>query len=180
MMPRAALIAWSLASVCLAQTPQYDAFCDRDGNITSEPQQRAAFMMVRDAGQLEAVYADAAAGNARAQRVWQALEASFDGAGVGAAERATRPGCLVPGYRELSRSCIPDWSFLDFLRQDKPGGARLRKVIFGAFAARARERGLENKLILSAVNGLLAVGGSVPPAVETRRGGTSMTSTLHV
>jgi hypothetical protein len=115
--------------------------------------------LVRNPEQLEAVHSDAAQGNARAKRVWQELEASFSSSGVELAERATRPGCLVPVYRELSGSCRPDWSFLDFLAKDKPGASQLRKVVFDAFAARARERGLENQAILSAASSLLAVGG---------------------
>jgi DNA-binding winged helix-turn-helix (wHTH) protein len=65
---------------------------------------------------------------------------------------------MVPALRELSGWCVPDWSFLDFLSKEKPGGVQLRVVIFRAFAARARERGLRNQLILSTVNGLVGAG----------------------
>jgi putative RNase toxin 24 of polymorphic toxin system len=192
---RLALLAWGMAATGLAGGPNYDAFSDRDGNIATEQHHQAAIALVRDRERLEAVYADAVGGNTRARKVWSELEASFEGAGLEVAERSTRPGCLVPAYRELSRSCLPDWSFLDFLAKDRPGGAQLRKVIFTAFAARAHERGLENQAILSAITGLIGTGVAaaalreaevaagaggavrgVPPApgVASGRGGTKL------
>jgi len=151
------LVAWGFGLTAQAGAPDYDAFSEPDGAIVTEHQQAALIALVRSPEQLEAVYADAAKGNERAKHVWQQLEATFTAAGEGVADRATRPGCLVPGYRELSRSCIPDWSFLSFLAQDRPGAARLRRAIFAAFAARARANGLENQIVLSVVNGLVSV-----------------------
>jgi len=51
---------------------------------------------------------------------------------------------------------------------------KLRSAIFRAFAVRARERGLENQLILSVVNGLLSVAlaSSVLATIEAREVGT--------
>jgi hypothetical protein len=139
------------------QAPNYDAFSEPDGYIATKEQELAAWAMLRDPEQLEAVYANAVRGNLRATHVLQQLEATLLASGRALAERASRPECLVPAYRELSKRCIPDWSFIDFLRADRPGGNRLRRNIFGAFAERARERHWENQLILSAVNGLISV-----------------------
>jgi hypothetical protein len=154
----ATAVMLALASVSLAQAPNYDAFSDSGGNIITEQHHAAATALLHDRESLEAVYSDAAKGHARAQRAWQELEANLSHAGVEVAERSTRPGCLIPVYRELAGSCRPDWSFLDFLAQDREGAARLREVIFSAFAGRARERGLKNQAILATVNGLVSAG----------------------
>jgi hypothetical protein len=148
---------WVVASSALAGGPDYDAFSEPDGKIATVRQETAAWSMLRDPEQLEAVYADAVKGMPRAIHVMQQLEATFAASGQEVAERSSRPGCLVPVYKELSGTCRPDWSSLDYLSKDRPGGIRLREVIFGAFAARARERGLENEPILAAVNGLLSL-----------------------
>src|SRR5689334_24958661 len=86
----------------LAGTPNYDAFSDRDGHVRDE-HATAVQAMVRDPHQLEAVYADAVKGNARAARVFQELETLFFPAiGREVAERTSQPECMVPVYRELS------------------------------------------------------------------------------
>lgn len=137
--------------------PNYDAFSDRDGHI-HEKHVVAAQTMVRDPEQLEIVYADAAKGNARAARVFQELETHFfPEIGREVAERTSGPDCLVPVYRELSGQCIPNWGGLDFLRDQSEAGRRLRKAVADAYAARARERGVQNQAILSAMGALLAV-----------------------
>jgi hypothetical protein len=148
---------WVVASSALAGTPDYDAFSEPDGEIATTRQETAAWSMLRDPEQLEAVYADVVKGMPRAVHVMQQLEATLAASGREVANRSSRPGCLVPGYKELSGTCRPDWSFLDFLSKERAGGVRLRQVVFGAFAARARERGLENEAVLAAVNGLLSI-----------------------
>lgn len=155
---RAGVMLVTLAGSVAAQTPNYDAFSERDGEIATQQQEVAAFELVKNAAQLEAVYSDAAKGNVRAQHVWQQLEATFTATGTRLGEQVTRPGCLVMGYRELSKECVPGWSFLDFLAKDRPGANRLREITFRAFAVRARQRGLENQLIISAASGLIAIG----------------------
>ena len=144
-------------ALAVAGGPDYDAFSQADGFIAPH-QERAAWEMLRDPDRFEAVYADAAKGNQRAAGVVRQLEVTLSASGREIAERVNRPGCLVPVVRELAASCRPDWSFLDFLSQERPGGLRLRTAIFTAFAVRAHELGLENQVILSAANGLLAVG----------------------
>lgn len=151
-------LTWSAVAQVQTQATDYDTFSNPDGSITTEQQHAAAFAMVHHPEQLEAVYSDAVKGNARARRTWQWLEASYAGAGEQVAETVTRSGCLVPIYSELSGTCRPDWSSLSYLSEDRPGAAHLRKAIFDAFAAKARERGLQNQAILAAANGFVSVG----------------------
>jgi hypothetical protein len=150
-----ALALW--CGIALAGAPNYDAFSEPDGFIRTEAQQRAAWAMLHDPEQVDALYADAAKGNARAAHVVEQLEATLAASGRKLADAASEPDCLVPVARELRQKCRPDWTFFDFLSQDRRGGIRLRTAIFGAFARRARERGMQNQLILSVVNGLLAI-----------------------
>jgi hypothetical protein len=142
----------------LAQSPDYDAFSDRDGNILTERHGRALFAMLQKPGMVERLFADAAKGDRRAKRIVETLEADyFPDTGRELAEKVSRPPCLVPALRELSGWCVPEWSFLDFLDKDKPGGARLRKALFDGFAERIRVRGLENQIVLSAMTALLGI-----------------------
>jgi len=143
--------------LAVAGTPRYDAFSEPEGFIRTEAQERALWEVLHDPEQVDALYADAAKGNARAAHVVEQLEATFAATGRKAAEVASEPHCLVPVVRELKVECRPNWAGLDYLKEDRPGGIRLRTAIFRAFAVRARERGLENQLILSVVNGLIAV-----------------------
>lgn len=149
----AVLVMWTLA-----QAPDYDAFCDRDGNMLTREHGLALFAMLQRSGQVEAIFADAARGNPRAKRVVETLEKDyFPDIGRELAEQVSRPPCLVPAVRELSGWCVPDWTFLDFLSKEQPGGARLRKAFFDGYAERLRQRGLENQLVLSAMNAILGV-----------------------
>jgi hypothetical protein len=150
-----ALALW--CGTALAGGPNYDAFSEKDGFIATEAQQRAAWAMLHDPEQVEALYTDAAKGSERAAHVIEQLEATLAASGRKLAEQASEPECLTPVARELNKRCHPVWAFLDFLSQEKPGAVKLRSAIFRAFAVRAHERGLENQLILSLVNGLLSV-----------------------
>jgi hypothetical protein len=147
-----------LAFPALAGAPDYDAFCDRNGKITTEQHGFGLIAMLNRPEQVEGIYADAANGDARAQRVVDELETSyFPDTGRELAELVSRPPCLLPAFRELSGWCVPNWSFLNFLDKDKPGGGRLRKALSDGFAERAHERQLENQVILSALNALIGV-----------------------
>lgn len=150
----AAIAAWW--AIAVAAGPDYDAFSEKDGYIATEAQERAAWAMLHDPEQVEAVYADAAKGSSRAAHVIEQLEATLAATGRKLADRASEPDCLVPAANELRLKCRPIWVFIDFLSQDRPGGIRLRSAILRAFAVRAHERGLENQLVLSLVNGLLS------------------------
>lgn len=143
--------------LAVAGAPNYDAFSEPDGFIRTEAQERAAWAALHDPEQVDALYADAAKGNVRAAHVVEQLEATLAATGRKLAEQASEPDCLVPVAQELQKKCRPPWTGLDYLSQERPGGIRLRTAIFRAFALRAHERGMENQLILSAVNGLLAV-----------------------
>ena len=151
----AALTLW--CATAIAGAPDYDAFSDPDGHIATVLQELAAWKMMRDPDQLEAVFADAVKGNERAIHVVQQLEATLSASGRKVAERVSRAECLVPGAQQVVQSCRPDWTFLDFLSMERPGGVRLRLAIFSAFATRAHELGLQNQAILSAINGLLSI-----------------------
>lgn len=58
-----AVVLWALV-----QVPNYDAFSDRDGSMSTAEHGRGLIAMLRSPGQVEAIYQDAAAGNARAGR----------------------------------------------------------------------------------------------------------------
>jgi len=148
----------ALAWLCVAQPPDYDALSDRYGNVLTERHHAALIALARDPEQLDAVYSEAAKGSARAVNIWAELERQLAQAGTGVADRVTSPECQVMVYRELAGTCIPDWTFLDFLNRGRPGADRLRETLSRAFATRARERGLQNQVLISAVNALVGVG----------------------
>jgi len=152
-----ASLLWALALPVLAQVPNYDSLSDKDGNITARQRGRELIALAQKAG-AEAIYADASKGNPRAGRVFQALEADhFPGHGRELADLVRRAPCPQGAIllREQSGWCVPDWAFLDSLGKDRPGGARLRKALFDGYAERARQRGLDGQLVLSAMNALL-------------------------
>lgn len=147
-----------LALPAQAGGPDYDAFCDREGRITTKEHGLGLFKLVSSAAELESVFEEAKKGNPRAKRVFEELETSyFPDTGRELAELVSRPPCLVPALRELSGWCVPDWSFLDFLSKDKPGGVRLRVALLNGYLERARQRNLENRLVLSAMTSILGV-----------------------
>src|SRR6185295_8786509 len=147
------LMMWALA-----QAPNYDAFCDRDGNLLTHEHGLEMFAVLQRPGQVEAMFADAAKGNPRAKRVVEILETDyFPDIGRALAEKVSQPPCLIPALRELSGWCVPDWGYLDFLSKDQPGGVRLRRAFFDGYAERIRQRQLENQLVVSAANAILGV-----------------------
>jgi len=153
------LHAWGVASAALAGAPDYDAFSDRDGNIVTEQHGKALMRTLQDPEQVEAIFTDSERGEPRARKVWRTLETDyFPDTGRELAEKISRPPCLIPVARELSGWCVPNWGFIDFLSQEKPGGARLRRALFSGFEERARQRRLENQVILAAMNALLGAG----------------------
>ena len=135
-------MAFLLMMWALAQAPDYDAFCDQDGNIVTAQHGRGLIAMLERPGELESVYEDAAKGNARAARVFRMLETDyFPDYGRELAELVTRPPCLLPAFRELSGWCVPGWAFVDFLSKDQLGGGRLRKALFDGYAERLTSAG---------------------------------------
>ena len=71
--------------------------------------------------------------------------------GTGLADRASQPHCAL-----LPVGCVPDWHHFDALSKTQPGGVRLRLLLDESFRAEARQRGLENRLVVSLVNVVLA------------------------
>lgn len=153
-MTHGVLALW--CGLALAGAPNYAAFSEPDGFIKTEAQERAAWAMLHDPEQVDALYADAAKGNVRAAHVVEQLEATLAATGRKMADAASEPDCLVPVV-QVRQKCKPIWTGIDYLSQERPGGIKLRIAMFRAFAVRARERGMENQLILSVVNGLIAV-----------------------
>ena len=89
---------WWVAFV-VAAGPDYDAFSDREGHILAD--RPAAQAMVHDGEQIEAIYADAVKGNARAAKVFEELETIyFPYVGSKVAEKVSAPGCYLPALRE--------------------------------------------------------------------------------
>jgi hypothetical protein len=159
---RAAISGLLVPWMAYAGSLDLDALSDREGHIHPE-HVLAAQGLLRDCERLEALYAEAMRSNPRASRAFHELETIYAPAiGQEVADRE----CLVPIKRELIPGCLPDWSFIDFLRSDRPGGARLRRVIADAYAARMRQRGLEARLIATSLNAILAV--TVVGAVSQR------------
>lgn len=131
----------------------YDEFSLPDGRMKST---ESASALIHSWEKLEQVYLDAGRGNARAKQFVQDLEETFAAAGKNVAGHMYSLQCSLPVSRELSGTCTPNWSYLDFLRRDKPGAIRLRQVIAAAYEQRAKELGIRNDLIISAINLLLA------------------------
>ncbi|MBU7005762.1 hypothetical protein [Phosphitispora fastidiosa] len=139
----------------------YDSFCDSSGNMTDD---RAAMRMVSSWEQLDKVYQDADSGNPRAQKIIGQIENVYRAAGIAAADRTAQLGCLIPVYSDakdivpgelLGDRCTPNWSSLNYLRADKPGGRRLRDTIGRAFEERARKLHVYDELIIKSLNLLM-------------------------
>ena len=155
--------------------PDYDAFSHpsgemKDGNATAA--------MIQNWEQLDRVYADADAGEARAKRFIKDLEQTFAATGVYTAEKTAQPDCLIPAYRELKgavfdEGCVADWSSVSYLRTEKTGGIRLRQVIGEAYEKRAKELNVRNEIILHGLN-LVMAGVALKGALG--KGGTAVES----
>jgi hypothetical protein len=136
-----------------ATTVHYDDLCDASGSITDDTWQRV-LVMLHNPDQVDQMYADAVDGNQRAANFARQIEVTFEASGHEVARRTGSLWCQLPVVHELA-GCIPNWSYLDFLRRERPGGRRLREVIGDAFQAEAKEIHLKNQIIL---NALIALG----------------------
>jgi hypothetical protein len=139
------LLATQLA---LAAPPDDCAFVDEQG-VVQDP--LAAYAFLSQPVAVERLYDAATRREARAVRVWVALEGFVRELGTGLADRATEPHCAL-----LPVDCVPDWHRFDALSRTQPGGIRLRQVLDESFRSEAHERGLENRLAASLVNAVLA------------------------
>jgi hypothetical protein len=127
----------------------YDLYCDAHGNLVGRG---TDLLLTRRPSHLERVYADAQHGQPRAQRLFQQLEAIFRLSGMRVADKATSLPCLASPV-----PCKPEWGFLDgLLASNGPGAMHLRQALADSFALRARQRNMENTLILASLNVLLA------------------------
>ncbi len=135
------------------RTPNYDSFSDAEGHMTDSV---ATDRMIRNWQQLENVYSDAALGNKRAIQIIAEIENVYARTGIYVAEQNYSFECTLPVYREMSGKCIPNWSFLDYLRPDKPAGIRLRRIIGDAYRKKAEELSIRNEIIANALSLLLA------------------------
>jgi hypothetical protein len=95
-------------------------------------------------------------GHAQAEKLFGIVEAQFEGAGIFVANQVASLGCAVV---ELP-TCVPHWSFIEELLGpgDGPGARKLRKALADSFEQTARQRKVENTLVLATVNLLLTRG----------------------
>jgi len=127
----------------------YALYCDAHGNLVGRG---TDLLLTRRPSHLERVYADAQQGQPRARRLFQQLEAIFRLSGMRVADKATSLPCLASPV-----PCKPEWGFLDGLLASRgPGAMHLRNALADSFALRARQRNMENTLILASLNVLLA------------------------
>lgn len=122
----------------------------------------ADVLLVRRPKHLELVYALSRAGDstapdhAQAGQLFGIIEAEFKKTGVYVANQVVSLRCAAVELPD----CVPKWSFIDELLGpgDGPGSRRLRQALADSFEETARQRGMENTLVLATVNVLLARG----------------------
>ena len=131
----------------------YELYCDGQGRFAYDG---AALKLVRRLAHLERVYADERRGDARAAELVRELEEWFARTGGVVADTTTRPACLP--LPELTPECQPNWQFLTTLLGATREADRLREVVAHAYAVRARERGVKNRVIVAGINLLMAGG----------------------
>jgi len=165
--PVGRLVQRQQAEQTQAVAVDYDAFTLPDGAMKSGD---SAHRLTQNSAQLEQVYADADRGNTRAQRFIRDLEEVYAATGAAVADKEYSLLCQVPVIHEVG-SCIPNWSFIDYLQKDKPGGQRLRRALGNAYARRSKELRVRNEIIQHALNllyaGMVVRGGVLPKSVGT-------------
>jgi len=122
----------------------------------------ADVLLVRRPKHLEHVYAllsgkgTGQPEQARATKLFGEIERQFKDAGVYVANQVASLRCAAVELPD----CVPRWSFIEELLGpgDGPGARRLRQVLADSFAETARQRGLENNLVLAIANLLLTRG----------------------
>lgn len=125
----------------------YGLYSDDEGQMKGE---RSAVLLVHRSSHLERVYADAQAGNNRAQALVRQLEATFHATGAKAA--AMSEGLACPALP----ACAVKWQFLDELVPSRgEGGTRLREQLADGFVREARKQRVSNVAYAAALNVLL-------------------------
>ncbi|WPB75771.1 hypothetical protein KYC5002_43115 [Archangium violaceum] len=121
----------------------------------------ADVLLVRRPKHLERVYAlsragDKEPGREQARQLFGIIEAEFRGAGVYVANQVVSLRCAAVELPD----CVPRWGFIEELLGpgEGPGSRRLRQVLADSFEKTARQRGMENTLVLATVNVLLTRG----------------------
>jgi hypothetical protein len=120
----------------------------------------ADVLLVRRPKHLEYVYALSLApdkpGHGQAKQLFGIIETEFAKTGAYVADRVVSLRCAAVELPD----CVPKWSFIDELLGpgDGPGSRRLRQALAGSFEETARQRGMENTLVLATVNVLLTRG----------------------
>jgi hypothetical protein len=120
----------------------------------------ADVLLVRRPKHLEHVYALSLApdkpGHGQAKQLFGIIETEFAKTGAYVADRVVSLRCAAVELPD----CVPKWSFIDELLGpgDGPGSRRLRQALAGSFEETARQRGMENTLVLATVNVLLTRG----------------------
>jgi hypothetical protein len=125
----------------------YGLYSDDEGQLKGE---RSAVLLVYRSSHLERVYADAQAGNKRAQALVRQLEATVHATGAKVA--AMSEGLACPALP----ACAVKWQFLDELvpsRQE--GGTRLREELADGFVREAQKQWMSNVAYAAALNVLL-------------------------
>lgn len=148
----------------------YDIFSLPSGQLKSGEEWKA---LIYNWEQLEQVYLDAANGNPRAKGVIQHLEITLDAIGEAIAEESYSLQCTAPIIQDFSK-CIPNWSYFDFLRTDKPGSVRLRQIVADAYNEHAQKLGIRNEVVGHALTLLMAgvaVKGALGKATTTEVAG---------
>lgn len=133
------------------------------------PKPGADLVLVQRPEHLEHVYAQR--GDVKAELLFGWLEHQFEQTGVRFADM-TALACAL----DLPIRCTPDWEFIDSVlgHSDGPGARHLRQVLADSFSAQARKRGVENTVVLSIAQAVLARGmlksavGKATVAAETR------------
>lgn len=127
----------------------YGLYCDESGRLAGE---RSAVLLVHRSEHLERVYADAGAGDARAQAVVRQLEEAVRRSGEVLGDQAQGVVCgILP-------SCTVQWKYLEELIPSQgPGGQRLRSLLAESFTGRAKVNGVKNAVIAGALD-VLVVG----------------------
>jgi hypothetical protein len=151
-----------LDPVAVGPIPAYDKFTTPDGKIIDTEESAAALAsMVQNPDQLDQLWSDAQSGNARAKAVIDQLDPLWVNLGRVTAESEGRLRCLTPPGQALTEllddeSCFTNWSALDFIRADRPGGAHVRDRIALGYSKRARELHIRNSIIIGSLNLLMA------------------------
>jgi hypothetical protein len=151
----------------------YGLYCDETGRLVGE---RSAVLLVHRSEHLERVYADARAGNGRAQELVSQLEEAVRRSGEALGDQAQGVVCgTLP-------SCTVQWKYLeDFIPSQGEGGQRLRALLAESFTGRAKVNGVKNAVIAGALDVLVVgsvlkagKGGARAAAAETEPAAADM------